>query len=286
MSQAEVGIFAKIFKRETVAESFGAARDCGFESVHFDLSMLLGDVLPERIPEEMVGSVRAAAEVSGLRLSSLEGVYNMAHPSPAVRADGHRRLVELINHAEALGTSIVTLCTGSRADGMWTYHPENSAEPAWRDMRSSVAAAAKAAEQRGVTLLVECEHNNVVSDARRGRRILDEISSPNLRIVLDAANIVAASELDRQDDLLRESFELLGPDIVMAHGKDRAVDGTVMPAGRGAINYPLFIELLAGISFSGVVVMHSLDEPEVPRAKSFIDALVDDAYARKSSEAE
>jgi sugar phosphate isomerase/epimerase len=275
---AEIGIFAKTFHGESLAARFDAARHAGFESVHFDFEMLGGDSVPEEISDDTIAMVRRTADQCGVRFSSIEGVYNMAHPDPAVRAEGHRRLTRLIASARALGSDIVTLCTGSRADGMWRPHADNSTESAWRDMRASVSSAVEVAEDHGVTLLVECEHNNVVSDARRGRRILDEIGSDNLRIVLDAANIVGGDELDRQDELLRESFNLLGPDIVMAHGKDRTNAG-VVPAGTGLIDYPLFVALLAGIAFSGVIVLHSLGERDVPAARKYVSGLVDDAYA-------
>ena len=43
-----------------------------------------------------------------------------------------------------------------------------------------------------MTLAFEPEHNNVVADATAGRRLLDELRSARLRVVIDAANLSPA----------------------------------------------------------------------------------------------
>ena len=104
---------------------------------------------------------------------------------------------------------------------------------AWRDMLASVAGAVATAEAHGVTLAFKPEPGNVVDSAAAGRRLLDEIRSPHLRVVRDAADLVAGAGLDRQAATLREAFHLLGDDVVLAHAKDVRRDGAIVAAGRG-----------------------------------------------------
>jgi sugar phosphate isomerase/epimerase len=139
-------------------------------------------------------------------------------------------------------------------------------------MLASMAAAAEAGEASEVTLGVEPEHNNVVRDARAARRLLDELRSPRVRIVVDAANLVLPGR--SQAPVLREAFELLGDDLVLAHAKDVRADGTVVAAGTGTLDYALYVELLDAAGYSGPLVLHGLAEDEVPAAVAFLRRLL------------
>lgn len=279
LAGVRLGIFAKVFARPRIEQSFAAARQAGFPVVHFDFSMTGGPILPDRLTADEVELVRRSAGSAGVSICSVEGTYNMAHPDPRVRAKGRSALGELISHVRPLGTSLVGLCTGTRADYMWRYHPENATKEAWNDMRESVEAAVRTAEQHGVTLCVECELGNVVSSAPLGRRLLDEIGSPALAITLDAANLIPPGRLQDQERLLTEAFELLGRDIVLAHAKDVTPEGRFTGAGQGALDYPLFMRLLAGVGFDGPLVLHSLPEDGVPSSAGYVQASIDAALA-------
>ena len=164
-----------------------------------------------------------------------------------------------------------SLCTGSRdPDDMWRAHPDNASPAAWRDSVEQIAAALAVAERHDVVLAFEPEHNNVVSDAAAGRRLLDELKSDHLRVVVDAANLIPPGELDRQHDTLREAFALLGDALVLAHAKDVRKDGTVVAAGSGGLDYGLYVALLRDAGFDGPLVLHGLAEEDVPAALAFL----------------
>ena len=204
-------------------------------------------------------------------MSAVSGTYNMAHPDPAVRSRGAAWLASLIAAAPALGTRVVTLCTGTRdPDDMWRAHPGNAAPEAWRDSVEQIAAALAVAERHDVTLAFEPEHNNVVADAEAGRRLLDELPSRHLRVVIDAANLIRPGELHRQHDTLRDAFALLGDALVLAHAKDVREDGTVVAAGSGGLDYPLYVRLLREAGYDGPLVLHGLTEEQVPAAAAFL----------------
>jgi sugar phosphate isomerase/epimerase len=269
----ELGIFAKTFSRPSLSETLDAVRDSGLKSMQFNMALAGGPSLPESIPPELAAEIRRAAAARGLRMAAVSGTYNMAHPDADVRADGLRRLGVLISAAGGLGTSVVTLCTGSRdAADMWRRHPDNSTPQAWRDMIASVDAAVGLAESHDVTLAFEPEHNNVVSSAAAGRRLLDEIRSPHLEVVIDAANLFDGGDLDRQRDTLREAFDLLGPDLVLAHAKDVRDDGTIVAAGQGDLDYDEYLTLLTRAAGDVPLIMHGLTEAEVPDSMAFLRA--------------
>jgi sugar phosphate isomerase/epimerase len=164
-----------------------------------------------------------------------------------------------------LGTSVVTLCTGSRdAADLWRRHPDNATPEAWRDMSACLEPALEVAERHGVTLAFEPEHNNVVDSAAAGRRLIDELGSARLKVVVDGANLFSGGDLDRQEDTLREAFDLLGDHLVLANAKDVGDDGTIVAAGQGDLDHDLYLGLLAQQDSSVPVVLHGLAEDEVP----------------------
>lgn len=266
-----VGVFARTFVRGTLDEALDAVAASGIADIQFNMGLAGGAPLPSSVPPGVADGVRAAVAARGLSMAAVSGTYNMAHPDPAVRADGASRLAALIGAAPRLGTRLVTLCTGSRdPDDMWRAHPANATAEAWRDSVAQIAAALAVAEAHAVTLAFEPEHNNVVSDAAAGRRLLDELRSDRLKVVIDAANLVRPGELGRQRDTLPEAFALLGDELVLAHAKDVREDGSVVAAGRGGLDYALYVRLLRAAGYDGPLVLHGLAEAEVRAAAAFV----------------
>jgi sugar phosphate isomerase/epimerase len=265
------GIFAKTFAARRLEEALDAVADAGLRDMQFNLSLTGGPSLPPDVSREVATAVREAAAARGVAMSAVSGTYNMAHPDPAVRDAGRAALGALVARARDLGTTVVTVCTGTRdPDDMWRGHPDNATAGAWRDMLASMAAAAEVAEAHGVIIAVEPEHNNVIRDAPAARRLLDELGSPQVRIVVDAANLIVPGRPERQEPILREAFALLGDALVLAHAKDVMDDGTVVAAGAGTVDYELYVELLRAAGYAGPLILHGLPERDVPAAVAFV----------------
>ncbi len=108
----------------------------------------------------------------------------MIDPNLHKRRDGLGRLRTLIAACSTLGTSTVTLCTGTRdPENMWRRHAENDSPEAWHDLVGSLAEVLPTAQEYGVTLAFEPEVANVVDSAQKSRRVIDEMRSPYLKVV-------------------------------------------------------------------------------------------------------
>jgi sugar phosphate isomerase/epimerase len=73
--------------------------------------------------------------------------------------------------------------------------------------------------------------------------------------------------------MLREMFQRLGPQIVIAHAKDvkASADGTDLPAsGKGVLDYPLYLRLLAQLNRECYLMIEHLGLDDVPRARDFV----------------
>jgi sugar phosphate isomerase/epimerase len=264
----DIGIFAKTFVRRDLPATLDAIVAGGLKSMQFNLALAGGSSMPEAIPATLATSIRGEIDRRGLTMAAVSGTYNMAHPDAGVRAEGRRRMRELIAAAPSLGTRVVTLCTGSRdPEDMWRRHPGNSSPEAWRDLLDCLEDALTVAQEHAVTLAFEPEHNNVVDSAAAGRRLLDEVRSPQLKVVIDAANLFTGPDLDRQPEIMREAFDVLGEDLVLAHAKDVRSDGTIVAAGHGDLDYELYLTLLGD---EVPLILHGLSEAEVHGCVAFL----------------
>ena len=266
-----VGIFAKTFTRPQVEVVFDVVKEHHFDCVQFNLACAGLPTLPDEIAPSMITRIREAARNRGIEIAAVSGTYNMIHPEHEVRQAGLRRLRTLASTCHDMGTSIITLCTGSRdIENMWRWHPDNASSQAWSDLLSSMEAALRIAEEEQVTLAFEPERANVVNTAAKGRALLESMQSPSLKVVLDPANLLISGDKGHMSQVLNEAFDLLGEDIVLAHAKDRGTDDTFQAAGEGILDYDQYVHLLHAVALNGPLILHGLSEGQVDAARKFL----------------
>ena len=281
-----IGIFAKTFRRPTPEENLDAVRDYGLGVVQYNLACAGLPSLPERIEPRLAQQVGAAAASRRITIAAVSGTFNMIDPIWERRDAGMRRLGELAGACALLGTRIITLCTGTRdPDDMWRGHPANGRPDAWTDLRAAMEQALRIAEDHDLWLAIEPETANVVDSAAKARRLLAEMGSRRLKIILDPANLFRVEDLPHQRALLDAAFDLLGPDIVLAHAKDvRVVNGAVhhVAAGTGVLDYQYYLTLLRHIPVP--LIVHGLAESEVEGALAFLRGALDGVEPRAPAE--
>ena len=269
----QLGIHIGTFRRRTLGAALDAVQSHGLGCVHFNLKAVGLESMPRQIDDALCIKITREIAARGLSMGTISGTFNMIHPDPQTRRDGLRRLEVLSSAARRLGTSIITLSTGTRdPDDMWRRHPENDSPEAWHDLVESITAAVAIAEEHQVTMAFEPEVSNVVDSARKATRLLDEIGSPRLKVVMDGANLFHAGELARMHEILDEAFELLGPYIVLGHAKDLDRDGEAgqIPAGQGLLDYDHYLALFRQVGFRGPLILHSLQEADVVGCVAFL----------------
>lgn len=269
----QLGIHIGTFRRPTLEAALDAVTGHGLDCIHLNLKSAGVESMPRRIDDSLC--VRIARETAnrGISVTSVSGTFNMIHPEADVRRDGLKRLEVIAAAARHLGTSVVTLCTGTRdPDDMWRRHPDNDAPDAWNDLIESMTVALTIAEQFDVTLAIEPEVSNVIDSAVKARRFLDELKSPRLKVVMDGANLFHAGELPRMHEILDDAFQLLGPDIVLGHAKDLDRDGEAgqIAAGQGLLDYDYYLASFRKAGFDGPLILHSLDETDVSGCVTFL----------------
>ena len=271
----QLGIFAKTFSAIGALPVLQTVKQAGYDVAQFNLACVGLPSMPEKIDPTCTGEIAKASSASGVGIAAVSGTYNMIHPDPAIRADGLARLAIIIRAAPLMGTRLVTLCTGTRDPGdQWKHHADNSSRQAWRDLLEEMGKAIVLAEECDIDLGIEPELANVVSSAGQARRLIDELKSPSIRIVLDPANLFEVALPHASRSIIAGAVDLLGAHIAMAHAKDRRANGEFTAAGSGVIDFPHFVRCLRNAGFDGPLVTHGLSEHEAPGVSTFLRGVI------------
>jgi sugar phosphate isomerase/epimerase len=267
----QLGIFAKTFEGKEPGVVLAAAMNAGFSSVQYNMACSGLASMPDSISEAQAVAVADAARMNGVSIAAVSGTYNMIHPDKALRNKGQARLEVLASRCHAMGTRMITLCTGTRdAEDQWRHHPDNTSKEAWADLLQAMEAALVIADKHDVELGIEPELANVICSAEKAQQLIGELGHRRLRIVLDAANLFEHTSIDEQRKCVASSIELLAGHIAMAHAKDRDSDGAFVAAGKGVLDYPHYIACLRKAGFDGALITHGLTVKEAPGVAAFL----------------
>lgn len=265
-----------MFKRPTLEDALDAILGHDIRQLQFNLSSLnLAGPLPEKL-QAAGTAVRPAIEARGMAIAAMAGQANMVDPDPEARRAGIERVKLFIAACPSVGTSVLATCTGSRnPENMWRAHPDNDTDETWRVLCDSFAGLLPHAERHGVMLAFEPEVCQVASTAAKSRRLIDELGSPNLKVVMDAANIFAKGDLARMTDVLDDAFQQLGDHVAIAHAKDLDHDGDSghLAAGTGKLDYQRYVSLLCALPFDVPVILHGLGEEQVDESAGMLRRL-------------
>jgi sugar phosphate isomerase/epimerase len=104
--------------------------------------------------------------------------------------------------------------------------------------------------------------------------MLDEIGSPALKIVYDAANLLDPDGYDSAAAAaaITRDINTLGPHIALGHAKELIADRAPAAPGTGLLPWPVIVQKLHEAGFDGTLVIHGLPEASVPLAVTTLEA--------------
>ena len=225
--------------------------------------------LPDKISGSAIRAIYGASKKHGVPVTVCGGTFNMAHPDASVRNEGVKRFETLAGCVKQLGCGMVSLCSGTRCESsMWTWHKDNNTPEAWDDMMDTVKKVTEIAEKHDIIAAVETEASNIINIPEKARKMMDEINSPKLKMIMDCANLFLEGKAKKENvhETVRHAFDVFGGDVVFAHGKDIAESDGIKfcPTGEGIIDFRQFIELLRKHDYKGDMLLHGIyDENKI-----------------------
>ena len=238
-----LGIRAHDTKYAPLDEMVANIHNMGFHCMHIALAKSIKEFKPEieTLTPGLAMYMKEICRKNDVDVAVLGCYLNLCNPDP----EQHKKIVDKyiasIRFASILGCGVVGTETGA-VNTEYKYEPANHTEEALQTFIENLRPIVKCAEQFGVIIAIEPVWKHIVCTVERARKVLDAIDSPNLQIIFDPVNLLCVDNIDRQDEIINQAFELLGDEIAVVHCKDYVVEGNELKsiaAGTGSLNYPL-----------------------------------------------
>jgi len=194
----------------------------------------------------MAKHIRDIFSKHNVNISILGCYINLAHPEDRELNELLDSFKEYIRFARDFGCSIIGTETGA-LNKEYVYGPENNTEEAFQRTLNSIKILVEEAEKFGVIVGIEGVAKHVINTPERMKRVLDNIKSNNLQVIFDPVNLINEENYEKQDEIVKKSFELFGDRIVAIHAKDYVYEDSeikLASIGKGQFNYPLLLSLL------------------------------------------
>ena len=241
-----LGIRAHDTKYAPLEELIPNIHNLGFKCMHIALSKSIKEFKPDicTMTPGLAMYMKELCIENKVDIAVLGCYLNLCNPDP----EQHKQIVEKykahIRFASVLGCGVVGTETGA-VNVEYKYEPANHTEEALNLFIENLKPIVKYAEQFGVIVAIEPVWKHIVCTIERARKVLDAINSPNLQIIFDPVNVLYTGNIDRQDEIIEQAFDLLRDDIAVVHCKDYVVEGDELKSiasGTGGLNYPLLLK--------------------------------------------
>lgn len=254
VSKVKLGIRAIIFTRNhPVDEAARRIAALGLEGVavpttyqeYPEHSSRHPQMNPAAFPEDVIETISDAFRSAGLATWAMDSYNNISAEDEEAREAAVAAMTGAIEVAPKFGCDTIVTEAGRRGVG------------GFERCVASFLEIMPLAEQAGITVCVEPSYRQTVPNSWTMRGLIEEVGSPNLRVLLDPANILCYDSTERP-------FDVLGEDIVLAHAKDCTVDEDGKPtfpsAGEGEVDWPRFIERLMGLGDVPLIIEYAKED--------------------------
>lgn len=224
-----------------IEERLQAVKEQGFSCTHLALSKVISEnsVAESALTPGYAMYLRRLFEKNGLDIAVLGCYLNLANPEEEQLRAIQKKYMANIRFAAHLGAGVVGTETGA-PNTAYKFEEACWSEEALQTFIKNLRPVVRYAEQMGVLFAIEPVVRHIVCNPVRARRVLDEIDSPNLRIILDPVNLLEIYNYEKQDEILDEALELLGKDTAVLHVKDFVIEDhklVSVPVGQGQLHW-------------------------------------------------
>lgn len=240
-TKLQLGIRMHDMKPGTIEERVAMAEQDGYTCAHIALSKLVTEqkVSDGALTPGYAMYLKRLFARHNIDIAVLGCYLNLATPDEAELKHNLLQYESQLRFASLLGCGVVGTETGAPNTEYCTV-PECKSEEALQIFIRNLATVTGYAERMGVLIAIEPVVRHIVYSPERARRVLDEIASPNLRIIFDPVNLLEESNVSERDDIFERAMRLLGQEIAVIHLKDYKMQEGRMIAcapGTGEMDY-------------------------------------------------
>ena len=244
-----IGIRLHDTRPGTLRERLGYAAAQGFSCVQLAMGKAVPgfrmDDAPKLLTEELAAEVKEELERSGMGCAVLGCYLKLAD-----EAEEKALLIREIYQAHLLfAARIGARCVGTETPPASGPEGEKChTEGYYQLFLNRIKPLVRTAEELGVTLAVEPVCSHIIHDAAAAERMLDELKSDHVRIILDAVNLIDSAHTEEASALVEDAVQRLGDRVSVLHMKDfipqrDAARPKAVPCGQGEMRYGALLSL-------------------------------------------
>lgn len=243
---------------------------------------------PHTTPRADAERLKSLLADEGVSFFQCTGYWqNMVTSDETARADSVRTIQAALKLAGWMGARGIDTGPGSmNPKGPWFPHPDNWTARAENQLILTLKECAKAAEDSGVFLSLECHSLVTPRTAEVAKRILDAVDSPWVRCDYDSANWITLDTIFDTTGAVNHHFDVLGDHICSAHAKDIWLEDRLAIhlqdgcPGKGLMDFATLFQRLEALDPDAPIIAEGNTSEELPEVGKFFHGIAKELNMR------
>ena len=198
---------------EALAEKIAA---CGFSATQLAFTKAFPKPAAEYMNPDSLTKIREIFTSAGIQIPVMGCYVSASDRDPEKLAAEKERFSNALRASITLGAG----CVGTETTH-FTF-PESEREPAYQRLLDFTKSVSVTAEECGALVGIEPVAVHTLNTPELAGRLLSEVNSPNLRIILDLCNLLtpAYTAPEAQMEMLERALAIFGNKVCALHIKD------------------------------------------------------------------
>ncbi|MCR4692539.1 MAG: sugar phosphate isomerase/epimerase [Firmicutes bacterium] len=207
--------------------------------------------------EEYANSIKA--QIGNVKIAILGSYINPSNPNDDELKKDIEKFKEKIRYASILKPIAVGTETGIYKEGL------TNTEEAYQRVLLTFKELTKEVEKFGVSIAIEGVHCFVINTPKKLKRLLDDLNSDNVKVIFDPVNYLNIKNYKNQDEIIRETFDLLWDKICVIHAKDFIFENgefCFRKPTEGLLNYKLIFEKMKEYNLEIPIICEEISDSD------------------------
>jgi len=235
----------------TLRERLGYAAAQGFSCVQLAMGKAVPGFrmadAPELLTQELAAEVREELARAKIECAVLGCYLTLAAKDEEAASRTREIYLAHLRFAKWIGARCVGTETppAEGPDG-----PPCQTEENYRLLIERLRPVTAAAEETGTILAIEPVCSHIIRNAETAQRMLKDLNSGRVKIILDAVNLIDSAHTDTAECLIEDAVRRLGDQTCVLHMKDfipapGEPRPKAVPCGKGQMKYAPLLKLAA-----------------------------------------
>ena len=214
---------------------------------------------------------------SGIDVAMLGAYFNPVHSNEKIRKEAIQNFKDHLMVAELFKTEYVGSETGSYNDDKWTYHPQNETEEAYQKTLFVFQDLVKVAEKVQKKVAIEGAYNHVISTPQRLKRLVDDLNSDHVSIIVDLFNYLNINNHTQYKSIFDECIHLFQDRIVIFHLKNYIIEeGKLRQVSleKGRFDYFYLLSTIKKSCPQATLILEGITGDEITPSIDFINNIL------------